>query len=142
MAITAGYYGKFGLSLANKEVNLNTDTFKVLLTTNAYVLDKDVHQYISSITNEVTGAGYTAGGVTVSPMTVTYDAANDRVKYVGSNPAWNPLTVTGARRAVLYDDTAANKPLVSWVDLGQDYNLTAANFSIPWDALGAGYINF
>jgi hypothetical protein len=31
---------------------------------------------------------------------------------------------------------------VSWVDLGQDYNLTAANFSIPWDALGAGYINF
>ena len=36
----------------------------------------------------------------------------------------------------------ANKPLISWVDLGQDYNLSAANFSIPWDALGAGYINF
>jgi hypothetical protein len=142
MGITAGHYGKLGLSLLNKEINFNTDTFKVLLTTNAYTIDKDAHQYISSITNEVTGTGYTAGGVTVSPMTVSYDAANDRVKYVCTNPAWNPLTVTGARRAVLYDDTAANKPLVSWVDLGQDYNLTAANFSIPWDALGTGYINF
>ncbi|KAB7755189.1 hypothetical protein [Mycolicibacterium mucogenicum] len=141
MAITAGMYGKFGLSLANKEINLNTDTFKFLLTTNAYTIDKDAHQYLSSITNEVVGTGYTAGGVTLSPLTVTYDAANDRVKWVGSNPAWNPLTVTGARRGVFYDDTAPNKPLVSWVDLGQDYNLTAANFSIPWDALGTGYIN-
>jgi len=142
MAITAGHYGKLGLTLVNKEVNFNTDTFKVLMTTNAYTIDRDAHQYLSSITNEVAGTGYTAGGVTVSPMTVTYDAVNHRLKYTCSNPAWNPLTVTGARRAVLYDDTAANKPLISWVDLGQDYNLSAANFSIPWDALGAGYINF
>ena len=43
-------------------IDFDTDTFKVMLVTAAYVENKDTHTKRSDITNEVVGTGYTAGG--------------------------------------------------------------------------------
>lgn len=75
MAITASLYGGFVKSLGNKQMNMNSDTFKVMLLGPSYT-PSDTHQYQSDLgANEITGTGYTAGGATLSSVTFTYTPA-------------------------------------------------------------------
>lgn len=138
MAVTAKLYGLFLKSLANKEIDLDTDTIKVMLTTSAYVPNQDTHQYKSSVTNEVTGTGYTATGATLTSPTVTYDTATNVLKFDAADTSWAASTIT-ARYAVIYDATPATdatRPLIGYVDFGADVSSTAAAFTITWDAAG------
>lgn len=138
----ATFYGKFWWSLANKEIDMNSDQLKALLTTSAYTPDKDTHQYKSSVTNEVAGTGYTAGGLVISSPTITYDAANDRVVFDGADINW-PNSAFTARRLVVYDNTPASdatRPLVMWVDFPFDYTPVGGKLEIIWNAIGFGYV--
>lgn len=138
MAVTAKAFGLFAKSLVNKEVDLDSDSLKVMLCTSAYTPDQDTHQYKSQVTNEVTGTGYTAGGQALTGVTVAYDAATNTVKLDADDPSWAGSTIT-ARYAVFYDDTpatAATKPLISYVDFGADISTTAGAFSLTLDANG------
>lgn len=56
-------YNSFYDDVARGNINPSVDTFRVMLVTSAYTEDKDTHLKRSSITNEVTGTGYTAGGL-------------------------------------------------------------------------------
>lgn len=85
---------------ARGQLDFDTDTIKVMMTTDAYVPDKDAHDFRSDVTNEVTGTGYVAGGNTVT-VTVTRDDANDRVNIVFAATSWATATIT-ARKAVYY----------------------------------------
>lgn len=53
-----------------------TDTLKIMLTTSTYSPNLDTHEVKSDVTNEITGTGYTAGGVTLASKTITYTDAN------------------------------------------------------------------
>lgn len=70
------FYGKFFASLANKEIDFNSDAIKLALVSSAYTFDHDAHDYFNDITNEVTGTGYTAGGAAVGSPSFSYVAAN------------------------------------------------------------------
>ncbi len=138
MAVTAKLYGLFLKSLANKEIDLDTDAIKVMLTTSTYVPNQDTHQYKSSVTNEVVGTGYTATGATLTSPTVTYDTATNVLKFDAADTSWAASTIT-ARYAVIYDSTPATdatRPLIGYVDFGADVSSTAAAFTITWDAAG------
>lgn len=138
MAVTAKLYGKFLSSLANKEVDLDTDTLKVMLCTSTYTPDQDTHQYKSSVTNEVAGTGYTAGGATLGSVTVAYSGASNTLTLDAADSSWPTSTIT-ARYAVVYDSTPATdatRPLICYVDFGADVSTTAGTFSIVWDANG------
>lgn len=136
MAHNAVLFGQFWLSLANKELDLDTDTLKVMLCTSAYTPDRDTHRYKSSVTNEVTGTGYTAGGATLQNVTVSYNAAADALVLDADDVSWASSTLT-ARHAVLYDDTpATNKPLIGYVTFESDISSTSAPFQILWNASG------
>jgi hypothetical protein len=138
IAVSAKYYGLFFKSLCNKEVNLNSDTLKLMLCTSAYTPNQDTHQYKSSVTNEVTGPGYTAGGATVGSIAVAYNGGTNVLSIDGADVTWAASTIT-ARYAVLYDSTPATdatRPLIGYVDFGADVTSTAANFSVVWDANG------
>ncbi|QHB38176.1 hypothetical protein SEA_VOLT_60 [Gordonia phage Volt] len=76
MAVTAKVFGPFLNSMADKLVDLNSDTIKVMLTTSAP--DQDAWQFKSSVTGEVTGTGYTAGGATVASPTFSYNTSSSR----------------------------------------------------------------
>jgi hypothetical protein len=135
MAVTAKLYANVFAKALNKEIDLDTDTIKVALCTSTYTPSQTTHAYFSSITNEVSGTGYTAGGATLASKTVgttsltfTFDAADT---------SWATSTIT-ARYAIIYDSTgtAATSALIGYVDFGADVVSSGGTFSIVWDALG------
>lgn len=139
---TAKFYGKFFSSLANKTVDLDTDVIKLSLHTDSYVPAQDTHQFRSDLTNEVTGTGYTAGGATVTGISVTYDAGTNVLSFDGADVSWPTSTIT-ARWGVLYDSSPASdatRPLIGYVDFGGNISSTAATFTVVWAATGIGAI--
>lgn len=131
MAVTAKVYGLALQSLLTKEVGYSADTIKAMLCTSAYTPNQDTHRYKSSVTNEVTGTGYTAGGVTLTGKTIAYDASTNTVTLDCDDPTWANATIT-ARTIVFYDDTPstdATKPLLAYADFGADVSSTAGAFT-------------
>lgn len=136
MAVTAKLYASFQSTLANKEVDLDSDTLKVMLTTSAYTPNQGTHKYKSSVTNEVTGTGYTATGATLASVTV--NLATNTLTFDAADVTWPTSTIT-ARYAVIYDSTPASdatRPLIAYVDFGADVSSTGADFTIQWNASG------
>jgi hypothetical protein len=76
MAVTASIYSKFLSSLANKLIDFDSDTIKIMLTTSSYTPDLDAHDFKDDVTNEVSGTGYTATGATLSSCSIATTAAN------------------------------------------------------------------
>jgi hypothetical protein len=107
MAVTGKIYGKFFLSALNKELDWDTDTWKCMLTTSTYTPDQDTHQYKSSVTNEVTGTGYTAAGQALTSVTITYTGATNVIMLDCADPAWTITGALTARTAVFYDSSTA-----------------------------------
>ncbi|MDV6274110.1 hypothetical protein R3Q06_11420 [Rhodococcus erythropolis] len=138
MAVTAKLYGLALKSAFNKEIDWDTDTIKVMLCTSAYTPDQDTHQYKSSVTNEASGTGYTAGGATLASATLAYTTGTNTLVLDAVDSAWTGSTIT-ARYAVIYNSspgTDATRPLIAYVDFGADVSTTAGTFTITWDAAG------
>ena len=117
--------------MARGAIDFDTDTFKVLLVTSSYSPNKDTHDKRDDITNEVTGTGYTAGGVT-SACTVTKDTANDKVTLQFASVSWASSTIT-ARAAVIYKSrggASSADELIAYNDFGADVSTTAGTFTV------------
>jgi hypothetical protein len=111
-------------------IDADTDSFKAMLVTSSYSPNKDTDLKRSAVTNEVSGTGYTAGGV-ASVCTVTKDTANDRVTLQFAAVSWATSTIT-ARALVIYKSTgtASTDNLVAYNDFGSDVSSTAGTFSV------------
>lgn len=117
---------------ARGNINYLSDPFKVMLCTSAYAPNKDTHTKRSDVTNEVTGAGYTAGGAAVTVTVGTVDTANDRVDITLGGATWPTATIT-ARYAVYYKargGAASADELVAVNDFGSDVTSTAGTFTL------------
>jgi len=124
-------YNSFFEDQARGAIDLDTDTFWVMLTTSGYSENKDTHLKRSDVTNEVTGTGYTAGGQSVT-VTVTKDTVNDRLDVSLGSASWPSSTIT-ARKAVYYKrrgGAATADELVMVNDFGSDVSSTAATFTL------------
>lgn len=132
-------YGNFLKQALNKEIDWDSDTIKVALLTSSYTPNQDTHDYYDDVVaNQVTGTGYTAGGITLSSKTSTYDGTNNVLVLDAADVTWSSSTIT-ARYAVVYNDTPstnATKPLIGYVDFGSDQSSTNGNFTITWDSTG------
>jgi hypothetical protein len=137
MAVSAKWYGNAILKALNKEIDYDSDTIKVMLCTSSHTPDQDTHIYKDvSITNEVEGDGYTAGGATLASKTIAYTSGTNVIKLDAADVTWSDSTIT-ARYAVIYDDTpVSNKPLLAYVDFGEDVSSTNGSFTIMWNASG------
>lgn len=143
MAVTSKFYGQFFTSLANKELDFDSDQIKAMLVSSSYTFDQDAHRYKSSISGEITGTGYTAGGLVLPTPTLSYDGPTNRLILDGGDLSWTGATWTNARGAVLYDNTPATdaaRPLICYVDFGADQPVTASTFQLVWDASGIAYV--
>lgn len=113
-----------------------TDSFKVMLLTNAATPNKDTWVKRSDVTNEVSGSGYSAGGNSVT-VTDTKDTANDRQDVSLGGTTWPSSTIT-ARYAVYYKSrggAASADELVAVIDFGSDVTSTAATFTLTASTL-------
>lgn len=74
--MAAGLFGPVYQSLLAGEIVYASDTIKAMVCSSSYTPDPLTHRYKSSVTNEVTGTGYTAGGATLASKTATFTVAN------------------------------------------------------------------
>lgn len=107
--------------------DLTTDVIKIALYTANANLNADTTAYTT--TNEIVGTGYTAGGKTMTGITVS---TSGYTAYVGfDNVTWNPGAFT-ARCALIYNSSKGNKS-VAVLDFGSD-KTTTATFTITMPA--------
>jgi hypothetical protein len=138
MAVSAYWYGGALLSSMNKEADWDSDTIKCLLATSSYTPNQDSHRYKSDISGEVSGTGYTAGGVTLATPTQSYTGSTNVWALDAGDAQWTGASFT-ARYAVVYDATPATdatRPLLCYVDFGGDQTVNGANFTVQWDSGG------
>jgi len=116
---------------ANGNINFGSDSFKVMLLTSAYTENKDTHTYRSDLTNEVSGAGYTAGGNAVT-FSVTVDTTNDRLDITLGGTTWPSSTIT-ARKAAYYKargGAPTADELIALNDFGSDVVTSSGTFTL------------
>lgn len=131
-------YGQFLAKALNKEIDFDSDDIKVMLVASSYTPNQDTHAYVSDLSGEVSGTGYTAGGAALASKSIAYDGTNNVVVLDANDVTWANSTVT-ARYAVIYDNTPATnatKPLIAYVDFVTDQSSTNGDFTIQWDATG------
>jgi len=124
-------YNSFWDDVIRGAVDVDAVTVKVMLVTSSYTENKDTHTKRSDVTNEVSGVGYTTGGVT-SAVTVTKDTANDRVDIALGQVSWPSSTIT-ARKAVYYvsrGGAASADELIAVNDFGSDVVSSGGTFTL------------
>ena len=109
----------------------------VALVLSGYSPNIDTHENFDDITNEASGAGYTAGGITLSSTTVILNTTNDSGDFDAANIEWTSSTIT-ARGAVMYRNTGteSTSPLIAYFDFGSDQSSSSGTFTITWNASG------
>jgi hypothetical protein len=106
--------------------NLSTNTLKIALYTGNANLNEDTTVYTTS--NEVVASGYTAGGNTLTGVTIS---SADYTAYVNfANTSWTAAIT--ARCALIYNVTQGNKS-IAVIDFGADKTSTTT-FTIAMPA--------
>ena len=123
-------------ALAKADIDFDTATFKVLLVSSVpSEANLDAWANRSDITNEITGTGYTAGGIAQAFTLSALDTSNNRqgVVYTDITNGWTTATFS-ALGAIIYKNsgTAATDTLLHFVDFGGTISCTAGNFSITY----------
>jgi hypothetical protein len=133
-------YNSAKQNIGDGTTDLNSHSFKIALFTSASDANTLTETVYSGLTNEVAGAnGYTTGGQTLAG--VTWSQTGGVATFDATDVTW---TASGgsitARFAVIYDDTAATKPLVCVCLLDTapaDVTATAGNtLTIQFNASG------
>lgn len=85
--------------------------------------------------NEVSSAGYAAGGATLGSKSFSISLGVMNFLAADIIGTWVGVTFT-AGCALMYDDTLAGNNAVYLCDFGADYAVIAQPFDIVWDPLG------
>lgn len=134
-------YNKFQAWAETSEegADIGADTFKVMLVNSpAPVATNSVKADLTEIS---AGSGYSAGGTALSGRTSaqsggTLTLAANQVVFTASGGTIGPF-----RYAVLYDDTLAGDPLVSWWDYGSSITLQdGETFTVKFNNADPGTI--
>lgn len=145
MAETNVQYAKFYLSLASKLVNLTSDTWKFMLLTNGYTPDTSGtgHQFKSDLgAHEITGTGYSAGGITLAGLALTWDGTNGRWLWTTTTtPQWTGASFSAYYGAVVdtTPSTDATRPVATLINFGGAKSPSDGTFTVNWPLTGIAY---
>ena len=110
-------------------------TLKVMLVGSGYTYDPDTHAYRDSVTSEVTGTGYTAGGNTLTIS--TNPTSTGTTAFLDfADTTWASSTIT-ARGALIYLANGTTNPAVAVLDFGADKTSTAGDFTVQFPTADA-----
>jgi hypothetical protein len=145
MAVNGHVFPQFMIGLNAHNIALAGGTYKVALgnaagpvtLATAGISTATLFTDWTAIVPEITGTGYTAGGVAVTTPTFTAGGSNNSVATFTSatNPAWTGATFT-ANQAVLYQSSAATYQLAAFFDFGGSVPVTANTFTLAINASG------
>ena len=135
MAITQAMCTSFKQALLDGEMDFSSDTsqvFKIALYTSSATLGATTTAY--SVTNEVSGSGYTAGGNTLTVVAPTTSGTTAFLDF--NDTTWSTATIT-ARGALIYHADGSGNPAVAVLDFGSDKTSTAGDFTIQFPTADA-----
>ncbi len=139
MAITVAAYPLGWMHCMKTGIDLDGATWKLALLTSTYTPALDTHDFYDDLTNELSTAnGYTAGGVTISGVAITYDATSDQIRLDWTDPGWTFSADVTWRYAVAYIDTGgagSTDPLMLLLDWGSSQTLQGV-YAITLQATG------
>ena len=123
----------FKVGLANGTYNFSnttTQTFKLALYTNSATLNESTTAYTSA--GETSGAGYTAGGNTLTINVNPTTGGSGNVAYLSfADSVWSSATIT-ARGALIYLANGTTNPAVCVLDFGSDKSTTGGTFTVQF----------
>ena len=125
---TFQFFHEFKFNLGNGAIDLDSHTFKAVLSNTAPTLATD--DELADITQIANGSGYTTGGVTLTSVTWLETGAGLGVwRFTSADFSWTASggTIGPFRYVVLYDDTATNDKLVGMIDYGTSISVTDGN---------------
>lgn len=126
MAITQALCVAFKEDLMSPGANLEANTLKLALYTNAATLNENTTAYTTS--QEVSGTGYSAGGATLTNVAVTTDG--NVAIFDADNVAFANSTIT-AQAALIYNNSNSNSAICV-LDFGSDKSSTNGTFEIQF----------
>ena len=104
MAVTAALCDSYTQELFSG-THTNTDTYKIALYTAASA-SLSAATTVYSATGEVSGTGYTAGGLTLTGFATSIDTGVAILDF--ADPSWTSATIT-ADSALIYNSSKTNK---------------------------------
>jgi hypothetical protein len=130
MAIQQGLTNSFKQEMLQAGQNLATDTLKMAL----YTAFSDIGPLttVYTTTNEITGTGYSAGGVVMTGVTISTDVQTGTVYVDFADVSW-PGANFIARGALIYNVTRSNKS-VAVLDFGSDKTFSSTNNTVTMPA--------
>ena len=126
MAIRQGLTNSFKNDMLQAGQNIITDTLYMSLYTAFSSIGPTTTAYTTD--NEVTGTGYTAGGVVVTGATINTDVDTGVVYVNFNNVSW-PGASFIARGALIYNTSSSNKSVLV-LDFGADKSFNAVNNTV------------
>lgn len=126
MPIYQGQTLSFRSDIVQGGQNLSSNTLKMALYDGFATLGPTTTTY--STTNEVVGTGYTAGGNTITGVTINTDANTNTVYINFNNVSWPGASFT-ARGALIYNSTQSNKS-IAVLDFGSDKIFTSVSNTV------------
>ena len=137
MAIQQGLTTSFKQQMIQAGQNLATDTLYIALYTAFSTIGPNTTEYTTS--NEITGTGYTAGGIELTGVTI--GTSTDGVVFVDfANATW-PNSQLTARGALIYNVTRSNAS-VAVLDIGSDKTMTNFTITMPVNSATTALIRF
>ena len=132
MATTAAFCNSFKQELLAMTPHTAADVYKIALYTDAgATLSKSTTAYTA--TGEVSGTGYTAGGMALTGFSVTMDGDTALLDWT-TDPVWATATIT-ADTALIYNSSRTNKAVA--VVKFTSASSTAAAFTVQLPAPAA-----
>ena len=142
MAVTASglYYATWAdiLDTTQLAIDLDLETHKIAMFTNSITpnFSTDTAYGVSPYdANEVSGTGYTAGGIALTGTAVS-ESPTGTLKWDATDAAWAGSTITSARCALIYADALAGNNAIVLIDFAGDYSTTAGTFTIQFASGG------
>jgi hypothetical protein len=112
-----------------------TDDIRVALVTSSYVPNQDTHEFLSSITNELSGGGYVRK--VLAGKAITIDNANDRIGLFADNVVWTALGVAAGTpaMAIVYEHNASDAAaaLIGWVEFTTPPTPNGGDWTAKWN---------
>ena len=130
MAITSAICNSYKKELFDG-THAASDTYKIALYSDAATLSAATTAYAS--TNEVTGAGYTAGGKTLTGFASGLDGSTAYLTF--TDVSWTSATIT-ARGCLIYNSSKTNKAVAAF-DFGANIVSTNGTFTVDFPGTGA-----
>lgn len=140
MAIQQGLTNSFKQEMLQAGQNIVTDTLYMALYTAFSNIGPLTTVYTTD--NEVTGTGYTAGGVEVTGATLSTDVRTGTVYVNFDNVSWPGANFT-ARGALIYNVTEGDKS-IAVLDFGSDktFSSTSNTVTMPANTASTALIRF